>query len=139
MLEFKRINEQWTGEGLPLGDLPAGRGGVEANTANDCPRAGTLQRLEHWVGDVRKRYADRGKTEIFDALKEYLGYDPGGVPYVELSRRLGQSEAALRTALSRLRARWRSRLRELVAETVQEGHMVDDELNGLIRALAPPP
>ena len=88
---------------------------------------------------MRKRYADRGKTEVFEALKEYLGYDPGGVPYVELSRRLGQSEAALRTALSRLPARWRSRLRELVAETVQEGHMVDDELNGLIRALAPTP
>ena len=32
--------------------------------------------------DVRKRYADRGKTEVFEALKEYLGYDPGGVPYV---------------------------------------------------------
>ena len=102
-------------------------------------RRWALALLRHAVDDVRKRYADRGKTEVFEALKEYLGYDPGGVPYVELSRRLGQSEAALRTALSRLPARWRSRLRELVAETVQEGHRVDDELNGLIRALAPTP
>jgi RNA polymerase sigma factor (sigma-70 family) len=102
-------------------------------------RRWALALLEHAIDDVGKRYADRGKAEVFEALKEYLGYDPGGVPYVELSRRLGQSEGALRTALSRLRARWRSRLRELVVETVQEGHMVDDELNGLIRALTPLP
>ena len=34
--------------------------------------------------------------------------------------------------------RWRARLRELVAETVQEGHTVDGELNELLGALAPP-
>ena len=82
--------------------------------------------------------AASAKTELFDALKGYLGHDPGGVPYRELSQRLDQSEAALRTALSRLRARGRERLRELVAETVQEGHTVDDELRHLLMALTPP-
>ena len=43
-------------------------------------RRWALALLEHAVDDVRKRYADRGKTELFEALKEYLGYDPGGVP-----------------------------------------------------------
>ena len=84
-------------------------------------RRWALELLERAVDDVRKQYAGRGQTELFDAFKEYLGYDPGGAPYRELSQRLDQSEAALRTALSRLRARWRARLRELVAETVQEG------------------
>lgn len=101
-------------------------------------RRWALALLGHAVDDVRKQYADRGQIELFDTLKEYLGSEPGGVPYAELSAQLGQGEGALRTALSRLRARWRSRLRELVAETVQEGHMIDDELNGLIRSLAPP-
>jgi RNA polymerase sigma-70 factor (ECF subfamily) len=101
-------------------------------------RRWALALLERAVEDVRTQYAGRAKTEVFDALKEYLGYDPGGVPYRELAHQLDQSEAALRTALSRLRARWRARLRELVAETVQEGQTVDDELNDLIRALAPP-
>ena len=89
------------------------------------------------VEDVRRVYADRGEAELFDTLKAYLGADDGGAPYDELSRRLGRSEAALRTALSRLRARWRTRLREIVAETVQGDHLVDDELNDLVRALAP--
>ena len=101
-------------------------------------RRWALALLRRAVDDVGTRYAGRGKTELFDALKGYLGFDPGDVPYRELSRQLNQSEAALRTALSRLRARWRTRLRELVAETVQEGHMVDDELHDLIRALASP-
>ncbi len=101
-------------------------------------RRWALALLERAVDDVRKRYAGRGQTELFDALKGYLGHDPGGVPYRELSRRLNQSEPALRTALSRLRARWRARLRELVAETVQEGQTVDDELGHLLTALTPP-
>ena len=71
-------------------------------------RRWALALFERAVDDVRMRYADRGQTELFDTLKEYLGYDPGGVPYTQLSPRLGQSEGALRTALSRLRARWRS-------------------------------
>ena len=60
------------------------------------------------------------------------------MPYGDRSRRLGRSEAALRTALSRLRARWRTRVRELVAETVQDGRLVDDELRDLIRILSRP-
>ena len=101
-------------------------------------RRWALGLLDRAVDDMRKRYAGRGKTQLFDALKGYLGHDPGGVPYRELSRQLDLSEAAMRTALSRLRARWRERLRELVAETVQEGHTVDNELRHLLAALTPP-
>ena len=101
-------------------------------------RRWALGLLDRAVDDLRERYAGRGKAELFDALKGYLGHDPGAVPYRELSQRLDQREAALRTALSRLRARWRERLRELVGETVQEGHTVDDELRHLLTALTPP-
>jgi len=101
-------------------------------------RRWALALLERAVDDVRQRYAGRGQTDLFDALKGYLGADPGGVPYQKLSQQLGQSKPTLRTALSRLRARWRRRLRELVAETVQEGHAVDDELAYLVKTLAQP-
>ena len=101
-------------------------------------RRWALALLERAVGDVRRSYADRGQTELFDALKAYLGLEADAVPYGDLSRRLGRSEAALRTAVSRLRARWRTRVRELVAETVQDGRLVDDELRDLIRTLSRP-
>ncbi len=104
----------------------------------DYERRWALALLDRAVEDQRRAYADRGEAELFDALKAYLGADAGGAPYGELSRRLGRSEAALRTALSRLRARWRTRLREIVAETVQGDRLVDDELKDLVRALALP-
>ena len=104
----------------------------------DYERRWALALIQRAVDEVRRRYVDRGETELFDALKAYLGVDAGAVPYGELSRQLQRSEATLRTALSRLRPRWRTRLRELVAETVDEERLVDDELNALIRALAPP-
>jgi hypothetical protein len=101
-------------------------------------RRWALALLERAVHDVRQRYAGRGQTELFHALKGYLGADPGGVPYQELSQQLDQSEPGVRTALSRLRSRWRTRLLELVAETVQEGHAVDDEFDYLVKTLARP-
>ena len=96
-----------------------------------------LALLERAVADARRGYADRGQAELFDVLKVYLGRDAAAVPYGELSGQLGRSEAALRTALSRLRARWRTRVRELVAETVHDGRLVDDELRDLLRMLSP--
>jgi RNA polymerase sigma-70 factor (ECF subfamily) len=101
-------------------------------------RRWALALLDRAIDDLRSSYTRRGKTELFDALKGHLGGDADAAPFSELSRRLGQSEGALRTALFRLRARWRDRLRELVAETVQEGDTIDDELHRLLAALAPP-
>ena len=101
-------------------------------------RRWALAVLERAIGDLRRGYARRGETELFDALKAYLGVDAADVPYGDISLRLGRSEAALRTALSRLRARWRTRVREFVAETVQDGRLVDDELRDLLRLLSPP-
>ncbi|MCY4027243.1 MAG: sigma-70 family RNA polymerase sigma factor [Acidobacteria bacterium] len=101
-------------------------------------RRWALALLERAVADVRQGYADRGQAELFDALKAYLGFDVAEVSYEDLSVRLGRSEPALRTAVSRLRARWRTRVRALVSETVQDGRLVDDELRNLLRMLSPP-
>ena len=101
-------------------------------------RRWTLSLLERAVSDVGQSYDDRGQRALFDALKGHLGSSPGAVPYRQLSEQLTQNEPALRTALSRLRARWRKRLRQLVTQTVQEGQTVDDELDYLVKALASP-
>jgi len=93
---------------------------------------GLLQRA---VIDLKEQYEKAGKLELFEALKGYLGGEDHILPYADLSRRLGQSEGALRTAASRLRARWRKRLRELVADTVQGESEVKDELRSLITSV----
>ncbi len=95
-------------------------------------RRWALGLLDRAVTDLRDRYAEAGNLEIFDALKGFLGGTDDVLPYSELSRRLGHSEGALRTAASRLRSRWRKQLRRLVAETVRDPSDVQDELQSLI-------
>lgn len=98
-------------------------------------RQWALRVLEQAVSDLRSQYEKAGDLELFDALKGFLGGGDDVLPYSELSRRLGRSEGALRTAASRLRARWRERLRQLVAETVQDKAELGDELDCLIASV----
>ena len=102
-------------------------------------RQWALRLLEQAVTELRLQYEKAGNLELFDALKGFLGGGDDVLPYSELSRRLGQSEGALRTAVSRLRARWRQRLRELVAETVRDESEVGEELDCLIASVRPGP
>ena len=90
--------------------------------------------LDRAIDLLRARYEESGKGELFEALKEGLGFDDGLLPYSELSRKLGLSEGALRTAVSRLRSRWREQIRQLVAETVDQESAIDDELQNLLAA-----
>ena len=100
-------------------------------------RRWALGLLARAVTDLQNQYAEAGNPELFDALKGVLGGEGDVLPYSEMSQRLGQSEGALRTAASRLRSRWRKRLRELVAETVHHESEVQDELRSLIASVNP--
>lgn len=98
-------------------------------------RKWALALLGQAVGDLRRQYEEAGNLETFEALKGFLGAGDEIVPYSELSRRLDRSEGSLRTAVSRLRARWRQRVRALAAETVQDKIEVGDELGRLIASV----
>ncbi len=98
-------------------------------------RRWALGLLQRALTDLQEQYEKAGNRELFDALKGYLGGDDAVLPYSELSQRLDRSEGSLRTAVSRLRSRWRGRLRELVAETVRDESQVQDELRSLIASI----
>ncbi len=98
-------------------------------------RRWALALLDRAVEELAADYHQRGQGTLFDAMREFLGHDPARLPYAELSRTLGQSEGALRTAASRLRGRWREKLRALVAETVRDDDKVEEELKSLLSAL----
>lgn len=100
-------------------------------------RRWALGLLDRAVRDLRTEYEKAGNADLFDALKGYLGGDDDVLPYAELAGRLGRSEGSLRTASSRLRSRWRRRIRELVAETVRDESEVQDELRSLIASVEP--
>ncbi len=98
-------------------------------------RRWALGLIEQAVAELQTQYLKAGNGDLFEALKGYLGGDVEVLPYAELSRQLGQSEGALRTAATRMRARWRKRIRELVAETVIDESEIQDELRSLIAAV----
>ena len=84
---------------------------------------------------LRAEYEERGKTALFDVLREHLIGGPT-VPYVELAERLGHTEGALKVAVHRMRQRYRGALRREVADTVDDPSEVEDELRRLLLALA---
>ena len=76
-----------------------------------------------------------GKGNLFEALKSFLmGRDD--YPYQRVANALNLSLGALKTAVHRLRGRYRALLREEVARTVATPAEVDEELRYLRAALS---
>jgi RNA polymerase sigma-70 factor (ECF subfamily) len=76
---------------------------------------------------------DAGKDPLFENLKDFLiGAD--GLPYQLVAVALEMSDGAVKTAVHRLRSRFRKMLREEIAETLS--HPYDSaEIDGEIRYL----
>src|SRR5580698_6237397 len=94
--------------------------------------------LERVVARLRDEFIRHGRLEDFNKLKVCLQGD-SDVPQSELARQLGTTEGALKTAIHRLRRRYRDLLRAEVADLVADPADVDAELRYLIKALAGKP
>ena len=82
---------------------------------------------------LRAESEARGKGDLFEALEGSLtGEEP---PRAETAARLGLSTAALKSAVHRLRERYRELLRAGIAETLGDPADIDDELRHLVDAL----
>jgi RNA polymerase sigma-70 factor (ECF subfamily) len=96
-----------------------------------------------WAETVLRRVLERlgnefneeGKGKTFEALKLCLDGESGGASYAEIGRPLGMSEGAVKTAVHRLRQRYRELLRSEIAETVAAPELADEEIRHLFEAL----
>jgi DNA-directed RNA polymerase specialized sigma24 family protein len=84
-------------------------------------------------------HAASGEAELFAALQPCLGTGGEAPPYGELAVRLARNEGAVKTAVHRLRRRFREVLRREVAHTVAAPEEIDDELTYLRDVLAAEP
>ena len=99
-------------------------------------RRWALTVVDGLLADLRAQWTAQGRASEFDELKEcLLGQAPAG-GYAAMAARLGMSEGAVKVAVHRLRRRFQSLLRQRVAETVEDGRDVDDEIRHLIQALS---
>ena len=95
-----------------------------------------LTLLEEVLQHLRNEYVNDDKEMLFDKLKPCLIGSRETQPYAVLAGELGMTEGAVKTAVCRLRERYRERLKAEIANTVASPSEVDSELRHLFRILA---
>lgn len=142
--EWRRDTAQKRGGGRPHGSIDTGTGEARYATV-DTPRLAAeatfdrqwaLTLLELAVGRLQQEYADAGKSDQFDGMKEALVITREGLDYPVLAARFRISEGAARVAVHRFRKRFRDLYREEVAQTLPAGIPLDEEMRYLAESLA---
>ena len=92
--------------------------------------------VEQALRRLREECESQGRLRAFETLRPCLGAEREEVSYPTLSDTLGVPEATVKRLVHRLRQRYRSLLRDEVAETVADPAEVDDEIRHLCGVLA---
>ena len=77
-----------------------------------------------------------GRGELFALLNPCLVGDGQTPPYAGLAKQLGVSEGTVKSAVHRMRQRYKGLVREAIAHTVAEPGEIEDELRHLFMVLA---
>jgi RNA polymerase sigma factor (sigma-70 family) len=92
--------------------------------------------VEQALRRLREECESQQKLRAFEALRPCLGAEREDVSYSTLSQTLGVPEPTVKRLVHRLRQRYRTLLREEVAETVADPAEIDDEIRHLCGVLA---
>lgn len=99
-------------------------------------RQWALEIVRHAKADVAADYQDQGKKTLFDILQSGLVSSPDAAIYAVWEQKLGMTTSALKTALSRLRDRFRAALEAQILETVANEDELKAEMRHLRQALS---
>ena len=99
-------------------------------------RRWALTVIERVLSTLRLEWQQQQREQEFEALRSCLlgTAPPGG--YAATAASLAMSEGAVKTAVHRLRRRFRTQLRQDIAETVSEPGEIEEEIRYLIRVLS---
>ena len=89
------------------------------------------------LGRLEQQSIESGTRERFDHLKTYLTSADRDIPYREVATTLGVTEAAVNSAVQRLRKRLGRCLRDEIAQTVVSPTEIDDEVRHLLAVIRP--
>jgi RNA polymerase sigma-70 factor (ECF subfamily) len=87
--------------------------------------------LDQVMARLRHEYVESGRARLFERLEACLTRDEAALPYADIAAELSLTEAAVKMAMQRLRARYRAILREEIAKTVASPDDVETELRDL--------
>ena len=91
--------------------------------------------LQEVMKTLQEHYAKSGRSELFEALRDRLTSDGDPAVIDEVASKLGMTNNAIRTAISRLRQRYSILLHEHIAQTVGSDGDVRDEIAHLMNVL----
>ncbi|HOW65997.1 MAG TPA: sigma-70 family RNA polymerase sigma factor [Candidatus Paceibacterota bacterium] len=87
--------------------------------------------LDEVMRRLQAEYLESGRARLFERLEACLSQDETACRYTDIALELGLTEAAVKMAMQRLRARYRALLREEIAKTVGSTDDVELELRHL--------
>jgi len=96
-----------------------------------------LTLLGRTMSQLREEYVASGRAKLFEYLQSCLAREESALPYAEIAARLKLTEAAVKMAVQRLRARYREILRAEIAHTVSTPEEVEEEILHLFAAFGP--
>ena len=85
---------------------------------------------------MREEYLEAGKAGLYDHLKPFESGDQNAPSYAQVAAELGLTESAVKSAVFRMRQRYRELVREEVANTVDDPAEVDAEIRHLISVIS---
>ncbi len=141
--ERDKAGAQKRGGGQTLFSLDAVKGeeGYVSEPVDELTPEQIFER--RWVQTLLQRAFDRlaseyvrmNKAALFDALKDFQPRQTGSLTYAQIGARLGTTEAAVKSAMQRLRQRHREILREEIAQTVTSARDVEEEIRHMREVL----
>lgn len=99
-------------------------------------RRWALTVLDRATRRLSEEMTAEGKARLIEVLGPHLAQPQQRGQYGEAAAALGMTEGAVRTALSRIRQRFRHFIRDEVAQTVQDPQQIDQEIRDLMATLA---
>lgn len=140
--EWDRSRAQKRGGGIEVISLDAetAESLYAANTAS-LPAESVYEKrwaltlLESVMFRLKTEHEAAGKLAEYEVLKPCLTAERGSIPYDDLAAALGIEAASARSAVHRLRKRFRELFRAEVAGTVADPAEVDAEMRAVIAAL----
>ncbi|MDG2219781.1 MAG: sigma-70 family RNA polymerase sigma factor [Rubripirellula sp.] len=107
--------------------------GLTAEQLYDKQWAITL--LTSTMESLEAEFVAKGKANHFAELKGFILGNQGDSTYAQAAARLEITEAAAKKAGSRLRRRYRQKLRDRIGQTVSTPDEIEDEIHNLFAAL----
>ena len=95
--------------------------------------------LERTMARLQEEYMASGRVRLFELLRSCIAREESALPYATIAARLDLSEAAVKMAVHRMRARYRELLRLEIAHTVSSSQEIEEEIRQLFEAFSPLP